>query len=424
MLTTLLLALSVALVSTPHAGPVPWLNDAYPDALARARDADRPVVIDFWAPWCHSCRSMQHTVLAAESLRASADRFVWLSLNTDLPVNEPVQKKFPLEAWPTFLVIDPFTETVQARHIGTASPAQFQAFLDEGEKAFVDSRGRVGGLGPKDPRRFMREGDQAALRKDFEAAAAAYEKTLKVAPKRWPGMPGARVALAGALANGGRFSDCVELGLKTRVSPAEGPSAADFLSLVTGCAEKLKADDARRVHLRKQAERSLLQIVGDAKAPLSPDDRADAMRMLWELRAEAKDEKGARAVAEDAFNLLQDAASKAPTPEAAATFNMARVNAALFLGRGQDVIAPLEASAQALPTDYDPPYRLAQLYIGLKRWDDARRAAEQALTRLGDGPHPRRPRVLKMLAEIHDARGDATAAAAVRERLKALEAAK
>src|SRR5690349_19631534 len=42
-----------------------WYEDAPDAAFAAARAAGRRVVIDLWAPWCHTCLSMQNFVLTA-----------------------------------------------------------------------------------------------------------------------------------------------------------------------------------------------------------------------------------------------------------------------------------------------------------------------------------------------------------------------
>jgi thioredoxin-like negative regulator of GroEL len=37
------------------AGAIAWIHDDFATALACARAKKLPLVIDWWAPWCHTC---------------------------------------------------------------------------------------------------------------------------------------------------------------------------------------------------------------------------------------------------------------------------------------------------------------------------------------------------------------------------------
>jgi len=416
----LLLAFShAALAASP--GPIPWTADNYPAAVEAARQADRPLVIDLWAPWCHSCRSMQHTVLVGADMAAVAPRFVWLSMNTDTPAAAETTRKYPQSAWPTFLVVDPFTETVQARHVGTASPAQFRHFLDDGERAFVDARGKAGALTARDPRWHMRAGHQAALKKDHKVAAAAYAKALEVAPRAWRGRAAARSALAFELAADAAHSACADLGLRAVVVAAEGPSAVDFVLTTADCAEALPDADPRKRRLRERAAAALARIGRDPAAALSPDDRVDALWSLVGLYDTLGQPDAARKTALETRALLDRAAAEAGSAAHAATFNMRRVDVYTYLGEGEALVPVLRANVDALPGEYDPPARLARLLLKLKRADEALAPAQAALSRVQG---PRTANLLKLLIEVQTARGDAPGLAEAQARLAAFEQAK
>src|SRR5262249_57169441 len=115
-------------------GPLAWIEDDYPMALACARQKKVPLVLDLWAPWCHTCLSMQTTVFTDASFSADATKFVFAALDTDREQNADAVGKFAPSAWPTFYVIG-IDEMVLARFIGAATVAQFHEFLTAGAAA-------------------------------------------------------------------------------------------------------------------------------------------------------------------------------------------------------------------------------------------------------------------------------------------------
>src|SRR6185295_9521337 len=90
-----------------EADAITWIHDDYGQALSRAKAQGKPLFIDAWAPWCHTCLSMQSFVFTDPSMKPLADRFVWLALDTEKGANAPVVVKFPVTVWPTFFIIDP-----------------------------------------------------------------------------------------------------------------------------------------------------------------------------------------------------------------------------------------------------------------------------------------------------------------------------
>ena len=113
--------------------------------------------------------------------------------------------------------------------------------------------------------------------------------------------------------------------------------------------------------------------------------------------------KDALAIAETQRALLDQAATQASSPFAAATYNWPRAEVYVYLGRALDIVPALIASANALPTDYDPPYRAAwALFQGQKYADAARWATKANALAYG----PRKARVLMLLIDIAKAQGD------------------
>jgi tetratricopeptide (TPR) repeat protein len=386
-----------------HAGPIQWIADDWAATLQRARAEKKPIVIDAWTKWCHTCMSMQAFVLSDASMKAVADRFVWAALDYEALDNAAVVEKFPVDAFPTFLVIDAETETVAARWLGSASQAQFRHFLADGERAVQLAHGQA--LPDSDPLAWLVKGDRAAAAKRPDEAAAHYAKALSLAPADWPRRPDVLVSQISALADvdAGR---CVELGIAAMDQTGSAASASDFAANAAMCSDKLPAGDPRQAKVREAAERRLTALVADEDAPLSADDRGDAWGWLAALKKERGDEAGARATYEARVKLLADAAAKAPDPASAMTFDWARADSYLALDRGQEAIDLLLARELALPQNYNPPAWLARVYFRQGRLPEARAAIDRALQR-GDGP--RKGSMFKLKADIAEKQGDTAA---------------
>ena len=387
----------------PANAGISWLEDDYAGALASARREGKPLVIDMWAEWCHTCLSMQHYVLTDKAFDPIADRFVWVSIDTEKEANAPVLARYPIEFWPTFFVISPADESVQARFVGAATVAQFREFLTQGERGHLDAIAQGGGLADDDPMRLARDGDRAALAGDHAAADAAYGAALAKAPADWPRRPDVLVAQIAARYHSEQWEACVELGNSVWMETGHAASAADFLYYAGECAEHLPAKDPRRAEILARGVKRLDRLVHDRNAPLSIDDRSDAMRIERVLLERSGDREGAKHLAHEQRALLDEAAAAAPNAHAASTYNWPRAEVYVYLGIGAELVDDLEASEKGIPQSYDPPYRLAWVLHRIDRNDDALAAANRALEK---GYGPRKARVLMLIAEIQAARGD------------------
>src|SRR5262245_18050732 len=120
---------------------------------------------------------MRAFVFTDQALAEQAGRFVWLALDTEKSKNAPLRKRFPFEALPTFLILDPADEHVALRWVGGASVTQLQKMLSDGSAAIA---AKGADLSPADralaeAERFYGEGKNAE-------AAKAYGEALDSAP--------------------------------------------------------------------------------------------------------------------------------------------------------------------------------------------------------------------------------------------------
>ena len=106
--------------------PLPWLAEADDDSFAeRVDQAQLPVLVDLWAPWCGPCRAVSP---ALENLaRDRAGRIKLVKVNVD---ESPVTAgRFGVQGIPTLLVLD--KGTVVARQTGAAPESALRDWLDK-----------------------------------------------------------------------------------------------------------------------------------------------------------------------------------------------------------------------------------------------------------------------------------------------------
>lgn len=384
-----------------------WYVDAADAALREAKQSDKLLLIDLWAPWCHTCLSMREYVLTASNLADVRDRLVFVALDTERAQNAEAVRRWSVSAWPTLYLVDGDGE-VQGRWVGAASPAQLSRFVRDALRAHAASR--AGSLAPGDPLALSIAGDRFSAAGQWSEASESYRQALRAASNDWERKPETWVALASAQRKLAQADKCVELGndvLATSESQLGlTASATDFLYLVLGCADGMPAQDPRRDRLARAAERKLRTLCEQGGPALTPDDRGDACGLLMELRRELSDLAGAERAARQRLQVLE-AASKGVPDAIAQTYDWARAETLLSLGRGPEALALLADRESALPTDFSPPYYLARVYEQLGRVDEALQALERALARAYG---PRRIGMLGLRADLQLARADRPAA--------------
>lgn len=378
-------------------GALRWFHDDYAGALACARDKKLPLMIDMWAPWCHTCLSMQAYVLSDERLADYDRRYVFLALDTDRETNADTVAKFPPAAWPTFFAVSSVDESIQARFVGAATVEQMAQFLDDGERG-----SKAGDSALAVHEAAAREGDRAASHKDWPTAAKAYGDAIAAAPAEWTRGPDVHVSRLAALVRGESWSECASFVDDAMGKTGNSASASDFSGQALSCARG-QTDATASKRLRDSVIGRLTPLVDDPQAPLSADDRSDAMMILREALDAVERKDDARQVAERQRALLDAAATAATDPRVAMTYNWPRAEVYAYLGIHRDLVPALTKSIEALPKEYDPPYRLAWL---LWKADDTTAAIPWAERAIGLAYGPRKARAQTMLADIMKARAD------------------
>jgi thioredoxin-like negative regulator of GroEL len=385
-------------------GQMQWIADDYPAALACAKQKKVPLVIDLWAPWCHTCLSMQSTVFTDPSFASERDKFVWLAMDTDKEQNAQALTKLSISAWPTFYVIGS-DEAVLARFVGAASVQQFHDFLAAGTKA------QAGGVAAADAR--LLGADRALAIKDYDAADTELQAALAAAPKDWPRRPDVLTSLILTKLKKHDTAACLAVADEHIDDTGNAAAASDFLVTAMTCADQRAKDEPDRVKaLRERAVARWQALLADKSAPLSVDDRSDAMASLRETLDALGKTDLAKQTAEAQRALLDDAASKAPTPLAAMTYNWPRAEVYVYLQRPLDLVPALEKSAKDLPDEYDPRARLGWIYLKAGKLPEAAKWTDEALAMVYG---PRKGRILTQRADIAAAAGDKATERRLRE---------
>jgi predicted negative regulator of RcsB-dependent stress response len=379
----------VADASEPAKEALPFIEDDYARALHEAAAKKRPIFVDAWAPWCHTCRFMRAYVFSDPSLKKQASRFVWLSIDTEKEKNAPFLAKYPIEVWPTLMVIDPAHEQAVLRWPGSVNATQLVKLLDDGDRAARgDGAAGLGALARAD--RLNAEGKK-------KEAAAAYRAALPQLPA--DKQPRAIESMLSALSMAHDAEACATAGVELVPSMPRGPSFANGAATALGCGAELKGD------ARKRALTTLEPLADEAvKLPgLLADDRSGIYETLVELHEENGDAAGVKMLAARWLAFLEGEAARATAVEQRAAFDPHRVNAALALGEPLRAEAALKQSERDLPADYNPPARLAIIYHAAGREDDALAAVDRAL---GKVYGPRAMRLYDLKADVQLKKGD------------------
>jgi len=369
---------------------LPFLHDDYMQALQMAKRLNKPLFVDAWAPWCHSCLSMRAFVLNDPALVSLADEFVWLTIDTEKSSNALFTERFPNRVWPTLWVIDPVTESPHLRWEGTATASELITLLNS-VRMYSASNKAVGSLAAS----FVRA-NQAAARGDVKSAIEGY--TAVVAGGPFDGRARAVEALAGLLSSTGQAMKCAELANAEVTSMPPGTSKAVVLATGLGCARE--AGDEKL--LRALAERAD-QWVSESDASTLADDRSSVFDEWVAARKALGDTAGAREAAERWAAFLEGEAKRASSKQARAVFDAHRLLAYLAAEQPERAIPMLLESERDFPEDYNPPARLAKAYMSARRLDEAQKAIERAQSRVYG---PRLLRVYQLAADIAAARGD------------------
>jgi tetratricopeptide (TPR) repeat protein len=342
---------------------------------------------------------MRAFVFTDRALARHAGQFVWLSIDTEKAGNAAFLTKCPVEAWPSFFVLDAEKQTAALRWVGGATVGQVEKMLEDGRAAV---RGRERGV-----EEILARADALYGAGKNAEALREYREALSRAPRSWPRYGRAVESLLFALHKVRDEKGCAQTALEAYPRLASTSSAANVASSGLDCAVDMKPEDPARGSLVAALAAASREVVASPRPDIAADDISSVYESLAAEREDAKDEAGRKEIFSQRASFLEAQAAKASTPDARAVFDSHRLSTYLALGQPERAIPMLEASERDLPDDYNPPARLALAYKALKRYDDALAASDRALAKAYG---PRKIGILQTRADIHASKGDAAAA--------------
>ncbi len=348
---------------------------------------------------------MRAYVFTDRSLQRHAGQFVWLAMNGEKALNAAFRKKYPIAAWPTYLVIDPFRERVLVSWVGGATVSQLHQLYDDQSAAWRRRESGRSAGSAADQRLAI--ADSLYGVNDYPRAAAAYGAALAAAPAGWPSGRRAMEARLFALSESDSSASCAELAWRAWPAVRHTSSAANVASSGLECAIQLPDADPRRSSLVDSLEGATRAALADSTLEMSGDDRSGLYIALLDAHPVERDSAEHVRIAEAWAAGLERDAARARTADERAVYDSHRLSAYIEIGHPERAVPMLEASEKALPGDYNPPARLAIAYKAMKRWDDALAASDRALAKAYG---PRKLLLMQNRADIYVGRGDREAA--------------
>ncbi|MBC8523700.1 thioredoxin family protein [PVC group bacterium] len=122
--------LCALVVSGSAFADAPFLDLSFPQAIEKAKETDKLVMIDFYTTWCGPCKMLDKTTWKDEAVQK------WLKektipLKVDAEKLRPIADKYKVKAYPTIVFIGS-DEKVVGKFVGYKSP---KSFIGAAEKA-------------------------------------------------------------------------------------------------------------------------------------------------------------------------------------------------------------------------------------------------------------------------------------------------
>ena len=267
--------------AAPQAVPADLIKDSDQTKFAKdVIEASRtvPVIVDFWAPWCGPCKTLQPMIEKVVKEAKGAVKLVKI----DIDKNQMLAQQLRIQSIPAVYAF--FGGRPVDGFMGAVPESQVKAFVD---KLIQAAGGAAGGAGAEIAE-LLEHAKAAVAQNDMDTAAQIYSEILGVDPANVPALAG----LARYHMNAGDFEQATTL---LGQVPAKEQNHAEVVAVKAALDLAEKAKEAGPVDDLK------------AKAAADPKDfqsRLDLAMAYWagDRKQEAIDELLAMIKADRAWN--------------------------------------------------------------------------------------------------------------------------
>jgi putative thioredoxin len=148
------------------------------DVLEASRTV--PVIVDFWAPWCGPCKTLQPMIEKVVTEAKGAIKLVKINIDQ----NQMLAQQLRIQSIPAVYAF--FGGRPVDGFMGAVPESQVREFVNR----LVQATGGAAGDGADDLNAALEHAKQAVADGDFQLAAQIYNEVLEVAPDNLPALAG------------------------------------------------------------------------------------------------------------------------------------------------------------------------------------------------------------------------------------------